>query len=203
MEEIERLAQQYSDVDDETSKCSLLSEVDDVRQNGVKRVVFEEFCRLHGIDNAGQRDVAIKFMKSEHSFHLEQECRALLEESDRSSHTVPMLLSFSLDEEDDDERCAVKHIHLSGFKYGIVMRCADRDLGDILYRENTKPSYLRDNARKIGESLQALHEKGTFSAIMNISSLIWSLFQYCSTPLISVFSFQRHNLPRPATQKYT
>jgi len=172
MEEIERLAQQYSDVDDETSKCSLLSEVYDVRHNGVKRVVFEEFCRLHGIDNAGQRDVAIKFMKSEHSFQLERECRALLEESDKSSHTVPMLLSFSLDEEDDDERSAVKHIHLSGFKYGIVMRCADRDLGDILYRENTKPSYLRDNARKIGESLQALHEKGIIYLDLQLKNIL-------------------------------
>ncbi len=165
MDEIERLTQQYSDVEDELSKCSLLSEVEDVRHNGVKQVVFDEFCRLHGIDKAGQRDVVIKFMKSERSFRLEQNCRTLLEESDKSNHTVPMLLSFSLDEEDDDERSAVKHIHLSGFKYGIVMRCADRDLGDILYRENTKPSYLRDNARRIGESLQALHEKGIFLAV--------------------------------------
>eukprot|EP00986_Skeletonema_menzelii_P013645 scaffold8097_cov148-Skeletonema_menzelii.AAC.16 len=120
---------------------------------GVKKIVFDEFCKLHGIDSTGCRMVAIKFMKSRKSFELELQCREILR---GNGNIVHVLNDFSLESGKDDNSPSM----IYGYRYGIVMPCADRDLGDILYREGISSANLRCSARQIGETIKSLHEQG-------------------------------------------
>jgi len=120
---------------------------------GVKKIVFDEFCKLHGIDSTGCRVVAVKFMKSRKGFELELQCREILQ---GNGNIVPVLNDFSLESGNEDNSPPM----IYGYRYGIVMPCADRDLGDILYREGISSANLRCNARQIGETLKSLHEQG-------------------------------------------
>lgn len=120
---------------------------------GVKKIVFDEFCRLHGIDSTGCRVVAVKFMKSRKDFELELQCREILR---GNGNIVPVFNDFSLESGKEDNSPSI----IYGYRYGIVMPCADRDLGDILYREGISSANLRCNARQIGETLKSLHEQG-------------------------------------------
>ena len=120
---------------------------------GVKKIVFDEFCKDHEIDHSGCRDVAIKFMKSRKGLELELQCREILQGNE---NIVPVLNDFSLISDNDDNVPSIAF----GYRHGIVMPCADRDLCDILYREGISSANLRCNARQIGETLKSLHEQG-------------------------------------------
>jgi len=140
-----------------------------LKESGVKKSVFSEFCKLHAIDDKGCRTVVIKFMKRKQSFELENQCRDILCESGKSSHVVPILNQFSFEGDgkgnsNDFTRDLFGEeppsINLSELKCGIVMPCANGDLRDIFYREGISSSNLLENARQVGETLQALHEQG-------------------------------------------
>ena len=180
---------EFNEIDDDMSLVSSLSEVNDIRHSGIKKAVFDEFCKLHGVDSKGRREVVIKFMKNQRSFELEQDCRELLRCSGKLNQVVPSLLNFSLDIDDEHNFC--KDFHIVGFRHGIVMLCADRDLGDIFYREGMTPTNLRENARQIGEALKALHEQG----MRRITSLAVSVLLRTHWVLLRFFRC-RYCLPR-------
>ena len=152
MEEAEALLGDFYEKDD----ISVMSHDNggeiNLNRIGVKKIVFDEFCKLHGIGDTGCRVVAVKFMKSRKGFELELQCREIL----RDGNIVPVLSEFSLESDNEDNSPPM----ISGYRYGIVMPCADRDLGDILYREGISSANLRCNARLIGETLKSLHEQG-------------------------------------------
>lgn len=156
------------------SNASSAGDTPNLKQCGVKKSVFSDFCKLHGIDDKGCRSVVIKFMRNKQSLELEKQCRDILCESGKSSHVVPILNQFSFEGDKG------KHVNpndftrdlfgrgpplmnLSGLLFGIVMPCANGDLRDIFYREGISSANLRDNARQVGQTLQALHEQGAFS----------------------------------------
>ncbi|KAL7539747.1 hypothetical protein ACHAXR_009569, partial [Thalassiosira sp. AJA248-18] len=140
-----------------------------LKQSGVKKSVFSDFCKLHSIDNSGCRSVVIKFMKSKQSFELEKQCRDILRESGKSHHVVPIINQFSFEGDSKGDSNDFTRdmfgdgpplMNLSRLKFGIVMPCANGDLRDIFYREGISSSNLRENASQVGETLQALHEQG-------------------------------------------
>lgn len=153
MEEAEALLRDFYEKDD----ISVMSQNEGGEMNlnriGVKKVVFDEFCKMHGIDSTGCRVVAVKFMKSRKGFELELQCREILR---GHSNIVPVLNEFSLESDNEENSPPM----ISGYRHGIVMPYADRDLGDILYREGISSANLRCNARQIGETLKSLHEQG-------------------------------------------
>lgn len=124
-----------------------------LKRIGVKKVVFDAFCKLHGVDNNGCRVVAVKVMKSRRAYELELQCREILRGND---NIVPLFHEFSLESDNEENSPSI----ICGYRHGIVMPCADRDLGDILYREGMNSANLRENARRIGETIQSLHEEG-------------------------------------------
>jgi len=138
-----------------------------LKESGVKKSVFGEFCKLHAIDDTGCRTVAIKFMRSRQSFELEKQCRDILSESGKSANVVPILHQFAFKKGDDSNDLTRDMfgegpmlICLSRFRFGIVMPCANGDLRDICYREGISSSNVRENAKQVGETLHALHEQG-------------------------------------------
>jgi serine/threonine protein kinase len=153
MEEAEALLRDFYEKDD----ISIMSQDEggeiNLNRIGVKKIVFDEFCKLHGIDGTGCRVVAVKFMKSRKGFELELQCREILR---GNGNIVPVLNEFSLENDNEDNSPPM----IAGYRHGIVMPCADRDLGDILYREGISSANLRCNARQIGETLKSLHEQG-------------------------------------------
>lgn len=153
MEEADALLRDFHEKDDISVFSHYAGHEISLKQIGVKKIVFDEFCKLHGIDNNGCRVVAVKFMKSRKSFELELQCREILR---GNGNIVPVLNEFSL-ESDSEDNCPSM---IYGYRHGIVMPCADRDLGDILYREGISSANLRENARQIGETLKYLHEQG-------------------------------------------
>jgi hypothetical protein len=140
-----------------------------LKESGVKKSLFNDFCREHSIDAKGCRSVVIKFMKSKQSFELEKQCRDILCESGKSYHIVPILNQFSFGSSDEGNsndftrglfEVGPPLIDLSGMRFGIVMPCANGDLRDIFYREGVSSSSLCVISHSVGESLRALHEQG-------------------------------------------
>ena len=159
--EEEALAELEKLVDDET----------DFKEGGVKQSVFKDFCNLYSIGDDGSRSVVIKFILRKQSYELEKQCRDILSESRKRVNVVPILNHFSLEGNGNTgSNDFIKDPFIGGpplididlipFKYGIVMPAANGDLRDIFYRQGMSSSYMRDNIRQVGGTLQALHEQG-------------------------------------------
>lgn len=152
---------------------SVSEDTPNLKESGIKKSLFNDFCRVHSIDDKGCRSVVIKFMKSKQSFQLEKQCRDILCESGKP-HIVPILNQFSFEGCDkgnsSDFTTSLFEVgpplmDLSGLRFGIVMPCANGDLRDIFYREGVSSSKLRIISYTVGESLQALHEQGKGSVV--------------------------------------
>lgn len=156
--EVEEMLQSNQFEDDASIGSQKIGGDLNLKEHGVKKAVFDAFCKVHGIDDKGCRHVAIKFMNSARNHELEVECRQLLK-----NHTVPLLREFHLENDAKSARDLFgeerQFFDLSVFKYGIVMPIG-RDLGDILYREGMSSTNLRESARQIGEALHELHQHG-------------------------------------------
>ncbi|KAL9188156.1 hypothetical protein ACHAXT_006534 [Thalassiosira profunda] len=151
-------------------------------KEGVKKGVFAQFCRLHDVDDSGSRPVVIKFMQSKQSYELERQCRGILRESgSKSLAVVPILNHFSFDgDKERDSSDFIRDIYgdgspsidLSRMPHGIVMPSARCDLRDLVHREGISSDSLRENARRIGRSLEALHEQGIAHMNLQLSNVL-------------------------------
>jgi hypothetical protein len=158
---------------------SVSEDTPNLKENGVKKSLFDDFCRVHSIDAKGCRSVVIKFMKSKQRFDLEKLCREILSESGKPIHIVHILNQFSfegsLKGNSNDFTTGLFEVgpplvDLSGLTFGIVMPCANGDLRDIFYREGLGSSSVRIISYQVGESLQALHEQGKGSVVSKNAS---------------------------------
>ena len=165
-----------------------------LKECGVKKSIFREFCKLYSVDDEGCRSVVIKFISHKQSFELEKQCRGILSESGKEFNVVPILNEFSFEgDTKGNSNDFIKDIYqggppllnldLSGFKYGLILPAANGDLRDIFYRQGMSSSNIRGNIRQVGETLQALHEQGI--SYMNLQ--LKNVLQFGSKMVLSDF----------------